>query len=93
MELIKAVNKAKGLGMPWIAIDNDLEIYTYSKEPHHTRFKQWNNSDSPHMYLGNHEYPIGDWSKCILDVRTLTLKGEKHSINEQVQHSELLIKD
>ena len=82
MKLIEAVQMTKKYKLHWLTIDKNgcLYAFLYQPSPNKT-IEEWHRGgDSDYNYdwdeiyqLTNHEYPVKDWTKCIVDVRTLTL--------------------
>ncbi len=98
MKLIDAVNKAKALKLPWLTIGDDGSMYAFkykpkndlrdAKEWHLLGVNDWDYSEDEVEELDWHEYEVRDWTKCIVDVRTLKLKGKVSCDTCKFNHEE-----
>ncbi len=95
MKLIDAVNKAKASELTWLTIDDDGSMYAFKYEPKsylraekewHLYDDDWDYSEDEVEELDRHEYEVRDWTKCVIDVRTLKLEGEKSCDNCKFDH-------
>lgn len=81
MKLYDAVQEAKQAGYAYVAIDKDGEMYGYKIKPIHLLnhnswgFRGDNYRADVCMFLGKFEYVVVDYTKNILNVNDLTLRG------------------
>ena len=81
MKLIDAIRECRRLGLTWLTIDKNGYMCCFKFLPSttkrhntdewHSLYLDCNYNDTNVKLLDDHEYPVKDWTKCIINVNEI----------------------